>query len=513
MPRDVDCIVLLLCTVCLEIMTTYISFLKKISAATVFCLLIIGTLRSETRLFAYNPYEQYDQTCEKPLIGRSYYQGRLNKALERHWAFPTTLALTIGDSGYGACGGRATLPNVIFGNDRFTFGDIFLLSQLSGENKVTIPGDPLTTDVLTTLLAPIEIELDAEYRELGASFTCSYRHSLGKTERMDAVIGVNIPVKTQFHILNINFDSGSLLSPYGSNLPVEKSTLAQFFSFYEDVYDFFVASILEPKGLTYEPLQRKTGIGDVAFFGYVDAANYFNYVDALQVGFNIVVPTATADVKSTLWPVDLSEGGGTQISLFTSGIFHSPWAGINPSFQFAVEFTPAFTGNRRIAQFKQFNGPVDGVHNVIGVGNPLGGLKQTVPPVFGDTVTTFGQFDSTIPAFADASVPTLVRQPPQIVAGIGNYFFNLFKKDFRLGIFYDFEYQGKQKLKVLCAQDAVFDTASLEKLTLTESHRISWRISYRFKNYIEVNGGTQHVVGGKNVIQFNQIYASLIAVF
>lgn len=453
----------------------------------------------------------YTDEGEGSLVGRVYYQERLKEAMQRHWAFPATLSLTIGDQGYACDGSIAPLAQTIFGKDRFTFGDIFLLSKLSAENKVTIPGDPLTTDVLTTLLAPVELEFDAETRELAMLFTASYRHSLGDTQRMDAVIGLNVPIKTQFHILNIDFDSGSLLSPFGTNLPVNKSTLAQFFSFYEDIYDFFVASILEPKGLEYLPLQRKTGLGDITFFGYLDGANYFNYVDALQVGATWTVPTTTSSITSTLWPVDLSEGGGSQVGFFSSAIIRSAWAGINPALQVSVEVTPAFFGMRRIAQLKQFNGPVDGVHNVIGAGNPLGGLIQSVPPVFGDQVTTFSEYDSTIPAFADAAVRTRIKRAPRILAGIGNYFYNFLKKDFVLGIFYDYTHKAKDCFKV-CSKDT-FDTKSLAKLTEVNSHRISWRLSYRFQNYIEVNGGTQHIVGGKNVIQANQLYVSLIAVF
>ncbi|MFI5333180.1 MAG: hypothetical protein ACHQVS_03695, partial [Candidatus Babeliales bacterium] len=443
------------------------------------------------------------------LLGRDYYQDRLDQAMQRPWAFPATISLTIGDQGYGCNGGIAPLAKTIFGSDRFSFGDIFLLAKLSAENKITIPGDPLTTDVLTTLLAPVELEFDAETRELVALFTASYRRSLGETERMDVVIGLNVPIKTQFNILHIDFDSGSLLSPMGTNLPVSQSTLAQFFSFYEDVYDFFVASILEPKGLTYHSLQRKTGLGDITFFGYIDGAKYFNYVDALQVGVTWMVPTTTADIASNLWPIDLSQGGGSSVGFFSNALLHSPWAGINPALQVSVDISPTFYGMRRIAQLKQFNGPVDGVHNVIGKGNPLGGLIQSVPPVFGDVVTTFSEYDSTIPAFADAAVRTRIKRAPRVLAGIGNYFYNIFKKDFVLGIFYDYTHKAKDCFKV--CSDATFDTASLAKLTEVNSHRISWRLSYRFPNYIELNGGTQHIVGGKNVIQLNQLYVSFIA--
>lgn len=443
--------------------------------------------------------------------GRDYYQKSLNKAMERHWAFPATLSLTIGDCGYGCNGEHVSLAQTIFGADRFSFGDIFLLSNLSAQNKITIPGDPLTTDVLTTLLAPIELEFAAETRELVALFTASYRCSLGDTQSLDAVVGFNAPIKTQFHILNINFDSGSLLSPFGTNLPVNKSTLAQFFSFYQDVYDFFVASILEPKGLTYEPLQRQTGLGDVTFFGYLDGARYFNYLDALQIGATWTVPTTTADVASTLWAPDISQGGGASVGFFANAIARSPWSGINPALQVAVDISPAFYGTRRVAQLKEFNGPIDGVHNVIGAGNALGGLIQSVPPVFGDLTAQFSAYDSTIPAFADGAFRTRIKRAPRVLAGVGNYFYNIFKKDFILGIFYDYTHKNKDCFKV--CSDATFDTASLAKLTEVNSHRISWRLTYRFPNYVELNGGTQHIIGGKNVIQLNQLYVSLIAVF
>lgn len=486
-------------------MNIYKTAVKIIAFALVCGALVHGDAPS----FGYTPYDA-DNPSMQLAIGREYYQEHLNKAMQRHWAFPATLSLTIGDQGYGCDGTIVSLAETVFGSDRFTFGDIFLLAKLSGENKVTIPGDPLTTDVLTTLLAPIKLEFDAETRELAALFTASYRRSLGDTERMDVVVGLNVPIKTQFHILNINFDSGSLLNPMGTNLPVAQSTLAQFFSFYEDIYDFFVASILKPKGLTYLPLQRKTGLGDITFFGYLDGAQYFNYVDALQVGVTWTVPTTTADVASTLWAPDISEGGGSSVGFFSNALIHSPWAGINPAVQVSVDVSPTFYGTRRIAQLKQFNGPVDGVHNVIGK-NPLGGLIQSVPPVFNDLVTTFSEYDSTVPAFADAAVRARIKRAPRILAGIGNYFYNFLKKDFVLGIFYDYTHKAKDCFKV--CSDAVFDTKSLAKLTEVNSHRISWRLSYRFQNYIELNGGTQHIVGGNNVIQLNQLYVSLIAVF
>lgn len=88
----------------------------------------------------------------------------------------------------------------------------------------------------------------------------------------------------------------------------------------------------------------------------------------------------------------------------------------------------------------------------------------------------------------------------------------MFNLGFRLGVLY--QYMHKQKDSVTVKNTAsLFDTNLLEVRTDRRVHMIGWDLSYKFKNMVELNFGSEHTVAGRNVVQHHEVFASVVAVF
>ncbi len=495
----------------------------------------------EIQTLANRSFDQ-DQP-QKMQLGRSYYYSLIDKALERRWVVAMSSHYGFTNRSFDNDSQNNSLAHLIFNKD-FTIKDIFLFSKLSDDNKVhltAIPAneDPQTRferggtltegpnsqpfgnfrdDLYTTLLAPARVKLEAEQREIGFDVSLIYRFYLGQSERVTGNVGITFPLKSRLHLMNVVFIGGSLFrkalkeitfNAQTQTVVADDNTMQQFFNDFADLFDFFERGILQPKGLTFQRRQRKTGIGDIALFGLVDWAHYFDQehefqVDSLQTGINLVLPSGNKIDGTKVWQIELGNGGAFQAEVFAHALFKSPLGGFNPSVRLVGSFSAPFTSKRRVPKLKTGTKGTS-VQNVSGL---------LAPARFDQfQVEDFQEFDTSVLHFADQAVSTRTRFGHKVLIGVGNYVYNTFNLGFRFGIFYEFMHKAKDKVKVRCDDPKNFNTQLLRERSERKAHIISWNLTYEFENRVEVNFGSLHIFAGKNMPRHREAFVSLTAVF
>jgi len=426
---------------------------------------------------------------------------------------------------------KVSLANLIFNQD-FTIKDIYLFSKLSGEGKIsnsmangslgsergsvtleTQPFGAFQDDFFTTLLAPTQVVIDAEQREFVADASFIYRFAPDRWERAYGVVGVTIPFKNRLHIMDCKFVGGALRSSaQDSGLDV---MLQNFFQEFTGIKDFFESGILEPKGLIFESRQRRTGVGDISLFSLVDFAAVSKHLDGMQVGINLVLPAGGKPNPDTVWDLVLGNGGAFQVELFSNVLFRTDYPAFNPNVRLIGQFSAPFTSKRRVPKCKQQEAGRVSLTPAL-----ARSIELVVPQAFrtGFFIDDFAEFDTTVLELADQSVRTRTRFGSRVTVGVGNYFYNVFKLGFRLGLLYEFMYKSKDKVSIKTDDctgciPGTFNTNLLESRTKQQAHVIAWELAYKFDNLVELNMGSQHPIAGRNIPRNHEIFVSLTAMF
>ena len=414
------------------------------------------------------------------------------------------------DQSFNDCGMKTSLSNFIFGCP-FQIKDIFLLSKLADDDKLHIvppaeqnkPFGDARNEQYLALLASTNVNIDADLREFIFNLGGIYRFG---ENRIKGAIGATLPIKSRTHLMDFSFSGGQLFTAgeNPSNIDAINNTLARFFNDFTDICDFFRRGILEPKGLTFDCRQNRVGVGDLQLFVTGDFQDYFEHVDGWQVGFTWIFPTANKQDATKIWEVELGNSGAVQLDLFSNIVISSSSNLFNPALVFGGEFSIPFTSCQRVPKCKSQE--EEGL---------LADNPDILLPVFKEYRSDpFKEFDSSVLYFADQAIKTRISYGSRFFFGLGNYFYNVFRESFRLGIWYNFFTKSKDKVRIKdsCAT-GVFNTCLLEERTKSTSHSLSWNLTYKFNNLFELNLGSQHVVGGRNMVKYNEFFASAIIVF
>jgi len=426
---------------------------------------------------------------------------------------------------------KTSLANLIFNKD-FTIKDIYLFSKLSSEGKisnsmangslgpergsVTLGNQQFGAfqdDFFTTLLAQTQVVIDAEQREFVADTSFIYRFVPGRWQRAYGVVGVTIPFKNRLHIMDCKFVGGALRSL--AEDPGLDVMLQNFFQEFTGMKDFFASGILEPKGLTFESRQRKTGVGDINLFSFVDFAAVSNHLDSMQMGVNFVLPAGGKPNPDTVWDLVLGNGGAFQVELFSNVLFRTDYPAFNPNIRLVGQFSLPFTSRRRVPKCKQQEAGRVSLTPAL-----ARSIELIVPQAFqtGFFIDDFSEFDTTVLELADQAVRTRTRFGSRVIVGAGNYFYNVFKLGFRLGLLYEFMYKSKDEVSIKTddctgCTPGTFNTNLLESRTKQQAHVLAWELAYKFDNLVELNMGSQHSIAGKNIPRNHEIFVSLTAAF
>ncbi len=472
--------------------------------------------------------EEYIQPtpARKLILGREYYYALIDKNMERHWAVPISVHVEVADKFFDADSKIVNLAKGIFGGP-IRLRDIYLISRLADEDQVSISGSnfpvpsfrppgstvmfgDIASDLYLTLLAPVELNFSAQKQEVGATIGTIYRTALNDCKTIELALGFQLPIKTQFHDLDLLFENGSLFSVGLAATPpaFPEDALFNFFQNYTGLEDFFISEVLAKQGLRYIPRQVKTGVGDLSLFALLDFAGYWKYTEGLQIGINFIFPTGAKPSGTILFEPELGSGVYS-FEPFFNVIFNSPSQYFNPTFQLVGQMS-ARRGALAITE--------DGIRVPKLITNANQQMIQNVPglhaPFFYQDyyVNSFSEFDSLFPAFASPVSGACFKKGSRILVGVGNYFFDVFNLGFRLGVFYNYASKGRDKITINCPA-GIFDVCAATARTKTTSHFFGLNLTYKFRNMLELNFGSQHVVAGRNIARTNEFFVSLIAVF
>lgn len=482
-------------------------------------------------------------------LGRAYNYAVIDEEEEKHFVIPSSVFASFIFNAFDDCNRKVSFANYLLGGQlKFTVGDIFLESRLSQrivglpeEDKSLLflePGGP-GTNVATAnggppqfgnrrrqqylgLLAPVQVTLGTDLYEVGAQSGLIYRFFLDCEEKTAAAAGFIVPIISRFQTICIEFQNGKLFDRTefaAKDATYRESSIARFFNDFSALEDFFIRAVLLPKGITIEKRQNRTGIGDITMFGLIDAAAHFKYLDGLQFGMNFTLPTSNKAKGNQLFEIELDEGGAFQIDLFSNVIFNSGNKYFNPAFYVAGNFAIPFTARKRVPKLvthTQLN--VDPANPGAGLANEhnrVTNIPGLIAPVFREFFAlSFSELDSLVPAFADRVSTVRFNRGPRVDIGIGNYFFDVYCCNYRLGIFYDFMAKGDDEVCPLECDPVkanAFDTSRFGCLS-EYAHRIGFNLTYKFECG-ELNVGAQFVVAGKNTPKRNEAFASFIAIF
>ncbi|MCA9770715.1 hypothetical protein KC460_05080 [Candidatus Dependentiae bacterium] len=454
----------------------------------------------------------------------------IDDPMEKRWIAPVSLYKGLAYNGFGNDNQLRPLSCVIFGKE-FTIQDIFLASKLSNDNKMrnanidalnpirpggssNVPFGNYRSDQYLAALAPTKVNIEAEQRNLCTNLGVTYNFFWDKEETVVGSIGANVPIKSSLHLMDLDFSEGTLLF---QNLPLGDDTaqtlLTQFFKDFINVKDFFERAVLGSKGLKFHNRQRKVGVGDVSIYCLADWGHYLDYMDALQLGVNVVLPSGNKRKGDKVWEVELGNGGAVQVEGSVTMLFNSPSPVFNPVVRLAGQVSVPLTAPRRVPKLrKQANDPTSVTPRVL-----IREFEDLLVPI--ETfrgyyhLDPFEEYDSSVLEFADLAVKTRVRYGSQFLISVGNYFYNVMNLGLRFGAFYDFMHKGKDSICTVCDSPRLFNTCLLEERTNQRFHRFGWNMTYKFDNMVEINTGSQHILAGRNIPRTHEMYISVVAVF
>lgn len=469
------------------------------------------------------PRERVIDTHKTPLFDRSYYNSLIKYARKRRWAVTVSSYYDREDKGFDDRGNTVPLSTIVFGSCPITIEDIYLFSRLSNGNKVRIDncnarvhdrgGVPIggtgivfggfSDDLYTTLLAPIVLNFLASQKTFRCEINGIARFDCSRWEHCSAALGFTLPLKSCHHELSFSYSGGELFRwGFVPDTTQRETSLKQFFREFSSVEDFINSAVLAPYCLSLKKQQQRSGIGDLALFGILE----YHHDHTLELGCAVVLPTASKGGTLFIWQPELGNGGAYLFNPFVQLLCTTNNPYFNPFVRVAAEIGSSFHTNTTRAPTLVTNPIRQQVHVVSALSAPDTFENFYVDP--------FQEYDSTVPLIS-GKTPTMRKKiGSKVLLGLGNYVYNLFHLDFRLGMFYDFFAKGADSY---CGTsdcvDGAINTTSLETKTNQHAHILSANLVYKFKNYVELGLGGQYTIYGKNIAKNRGVYFSFVAVF
>ncbi|MFC1843121.1 hypothetical protein ACFLYU_05690 [Candidatus Dependentiae bacterium] len=456
-------------------------------------------------------------------LGELYNHALVEDYKDRRWVINASFHNLLDFKAFNNCSSKVCLSDLLFG--KFKIKDIFLLSKLSYEDKIYLIDVELPlqqerlarnrkVDQYLAYIAPFNVCINAENKEKWVDFGGFYRFSIGQQEDVVCSLGFNIPVKSCTHIMSLDL-VGVDAKQCGFSEDDINFVLNDFHQNFIDVSDFFKRVILEPKGLCFKERQNKVGVGDITLFAFFDLNRLTESVEGLQLGIDLTVPSGNKYKGKNVWEVILGNGGAVQLGFSVNSLFKTSKKYLNPTVGLAGKVSFEFSSCRRVPRLVQSKQPPSecGVGCCDCYNNKIEDTPCLIAPVFKTHyVKAFAEYDSCVHEFADCAVNTKTKTGGIALFTLGNYFYNVFREAFRLGVFYDFMYKARDNVYV-CDKKAIYNTCALEECTKINWHQFSWHLAYVSDAGVEVNVGSKHVLYAKNYPQTNAIFASLIANF
>lgn len=446
-----------------------------------------------------------DVFCAPVYLGRYYYPPLPNYFIKNNRCTSYIKDLILGrraDTFYNEQGRREALSKFIFGGEK-KLQDVFLGSKLAGQEKLSLPGggnnfgnDPEEQYIYT--LRNATLKTYSRTQEVEALIRFLHYFYLSDDGSLLGALGFIFPIEQIKHKLDITLKDASIMGQVSPNPMggIGQSNIGQFFSDYVSVEDFFENGILRPKGLQLKTDNSKIGVGDIRLLSVLDITPYVLNAEDFKLGINLRLPTGSKRSADIIWDIDLGNGGATQLEMFFSGhLLTCEWY-LNPFIYSEVIHSFPFSAKRRVPKRKSQKNQVF--------------LTERFEPF---DLAEFCEFDSNALEFADQAIRTRIQYGDSVRLILGNYWKNIFDTQFTVGFFYDVEAVNKTSVRAKDQPQGLFNTTALERNTSRVSHELGWSLSAYFNKQARFFVGSKHVVGGKNVVAYNKIFASLLLYF
>ncbi len=451
---------------------------------------------------------------------------------DRCWGIDCFIDYASAYDGFSRCGVHTTLAETVFGKP-ISLQDISLFLKLSNCNYVhrcPLPEDEdpcnrwqrpapqpnqqvksfgaYRSDLYTTLLAPVQLKICADERSLQTTINATWHYVLPeKLGCLDTFWGASFPIESKVRIMDYEVGGGHLfVHGFAPDLTVRNNSLTNFYQDYTDPEDFLRRAILEPKGLVFDRRQQKSGFGDVSLFGMIDVGNNYSWIDFWNMGINFIFPSGGKIKSDKVWELHLGNGGAFRCEFFSTLLFDTGTASLNPIISADFIISTPFNACYRIPQCKSSEAQKQA--------KLISDLYVPGPTVFPEYfVAPYQEIDSSIPYFADEAVLTDVNWGTEWSMAVGNYFFDFGVPSLRFGLFY--QYRGKllDKYRPRDREASKFVPEILEKLSKRYEYRLSWELSYSHRGWLELTLSTAHTLGGKNIAQNHDIMLLLMMAF
>jgi len=459
------------------------------------------------------------QSTSKIKKKKNYYDSIVDEASERRWAFPIALSYTLEYRRFDDSGCKISSSNAMFGEGT-ELRDIFLISRLSDDDKLFLqqgnPPNPqighLREDQYLALIAPAKIGMSASRHGFDFNLSGMYRMKPFSEKNIFWILGVNFPIKFEVRSMDIHAYDGSLFHHgYAQNVQFRDNAMTLFFKDFSSLEDFFIRAVLGGKGFEFDPNQQKIGFGDISLFSIAEFGPYFTTLgdsfcvslDALQLGMNVAFPSGSKTTGTKFWEIEFGKGGGYQITFFGSTHFRTEANFLNPMFHAGVEINSNYcasgaTGIRMPRTVTHTDSTTR-----------IGEIDEIFTPVFTQYYAReFEEVDSTVAMFSDIAPDATVKVGNRFFFGVGNYFYDVFQTNLRIGVFYNY---SSKRPDCFGIEDESFDSSSLS--FKSKAHRVGWNLSYQSPQGVEVGFGSQHVFSGTNVPEQHEVFLSLVVSF
>ncbi|MGA9530500.1 MAG: hypothetical protein WBQ73_01280 [Candidatus Babeliales bacterium] len=407
--------------------------------------------------------------------------------------------------------------------DDLRLADIFLLSKLALDKKVSIDSDgPLgaerppgatdtfgsySDDLAVTLLAPMKLKLCGDEREKGIRLRTMKRYTISEKRGVDCVLGIEMPVVARERHLSYSLQDGKLyIHGFAGSAVTDRSTpLTQFFSEFASIDDFFNRAVLQPKGLTFDPLQCEVGLGNSIGTVMFEFSDSMPCIDTIQLGFQLLFPASRKRRHIRLWEVGLGEDT-YRVGGFVSCLFASCSRFFNPTITLAAHVACTRTRYERFSRIRSSKETAVRITS-----SSLLDLVVPIEQLNNYYVQPFYERDSSTDLFADQRVCVDIQDGSRVLFRCDNEAILSYS---RLNMFYEFSYEAPYRIKGICEEGQSCKQSSLVS-TAKESyvHRVGWGYSFALHGETTFKLGTTHVISGKNSGQEHEFFCAWSHVF
>ncbi len=391
--------------------------------------------------------------------------------------------------GYTNNNETVALGDIIF-DKKLTLQDIYLSSKLSARGYVTLPGGSgfgvNPSEQYLAALAPTELLWNASIQEQKFFFEGGYYVSSSRLWGSELFyFGFLLPCLKKRQTLSLE-SVHNKITLNGSSYPtVGESTVKQFLlDAGIDFLDFFQRYVLDPKNLSYVPVQENIGFGDLQLVGLCDWGGVKKGIETLQIAIMLGIPLTKRQSYDVIWPNQLTRGAVNMqvqglLQVTTKRWFYNPYLQCRGTLYFP------FSEKRRLQ--KKRNDLVPG-------SLPKRFILNTVKP--------FEEYDSVVNAFADNLFEVLVEEGVGVSLLMGNFLY-LDKGRLRIGILYEYMYKTPTKCKFFREEKVLHDDLYAGQIMFYAAYAPSNTVQLSIQMSEQIQG---KLTGRESAFSFNIVY-------